>query len=108
LISFEELRTRLLELEETRAVAERELAAVRGQREEIAQLERDADALMEHYAGRIPEDLDSLTPEQRRHVYAMLRLRVAVDRHGDMEITGVVGQGEILCQSKLTQRSTIS
>ncbi len=88
LITLEELRTKLAALEETRAVAHRELEALRGYREEIEQLERDAGALMEHYAGRIPGDLDALNSEQRHHVYDMMKLRVVAHVDGRVEANG--------------------
>lgn len=62
LITFDELRTKLAALEETREVAERELAAVRGYKESIERLERDKDAVLEHHATLAPEALDELTP----------------------------------------------
>ena len=50
-------------------------------------------------ANLILEALEELDPEKRRQVHAMLRLRIAVEIGGDMEITGVIGAGEILCES---------
>lgn len=47
LITLDELRARLAELEETRGIAERELAAVRGQEERVRDMERDRDALID-------------------------------------------------------------
>jgi hypothetical protein len=55
LIAFDELRAKLAGLEETRETAERELAAVKGQRESIERMERDKDAVLEHYAPLAPE-----------------------------------------------------
>jgi chromosome segregation ATPase len=76
LITFDELRAKLAALEETREVAERELAALKGQQENLQQMERDKDAVLRHYVTLAPEALDSLTPEERRKLYNMLRLRV--------------------------------
>src|SRR5215204_15792 len=47
LITFEELRTRLVELDETRKTAERELASLRSHEEYVLGLERDRDALLD-------------------------------------------------------------
>jgi site-specific DNA recombinase len=76
LISFDELRSKLAALQETRETAERELAVLKGRRESLEQMERDKDAVLEHYVTLAPEALDSLTPEERRNLYNMLRLRV--------------------------------
>jgi len=69
-----ELDEALVELEETRATAERELATLRTRQEAIEALERDREVLLEHYAAIAPEALDSLTPEERHRLYKMLRL----------------------------------
>jgi hypothetical protein len=57
-----ELDEGLGELEETRATAERELAALRNQQEVLEALELDRVVLLEHYAAIAPEALDSLIP----------------------------------------------
>jgi chromosome segregation ATPase len=46
LITFDELREKLVVLEETRKSAERALEALQGQRDRIAKLEQDRDALL--------------------------------------------------------------
>jgi hypothetical protein len=38
--------------------------------------ERDKEALLKYHARLVPEDLDGLTPEQRRTLYRMMRLTV--------------------------------
>ncbi|MDQ3833231.1 MAG: hypothetical protein M3315_06275 [Actinomycetota bacterium] len=75
LLDYDELRAKLASLEETRKTAEHELAILKDHRKHIAELERDKEAVLEHYAAIAPEALDSLTPEERRHLYGMLRLR---------------------------------
>jgi hypothetical protein len=92
LISFHELRGTVLELDETRRTAERELEALRGRQEIVEQLKRDRDTLLEHYADMVPEALDELTPEARHQVYRMLRLEVYVHPDGDLDIRGAVGE----------------
>lgn len=77
-ITNAELDETLAELEETRSIAERELAALRNRQEAIEALERDKTALLEHYARIAPEALDALTPEERHQLYRMLRLEVIV------------------------------
>ncbi len=78
LITLDELRAKLSSLEEARTTAQRELEALRGRRERIEELERDKEAILEHYARIAPEALDSLAPEERHHLYRMLGLEVVV------------------------------
>ena len=82
----------LAELEEIRMTAEDELALIRGRKENLEELERDRDALLESYAEMTPEGLDALTPEERRQVYGMLRLRVEVAADGTMEAQGILSE----------------
>jgi site-specific DNA recombinase len=114
-----ELEEALAELEDTRATAERELAAVRGRKEALEALERDRNALLESYAEMAPEALDALTGEERRQVYAMLRLKVDVAADGGMEVRGILSEnvrvlyengrpvgGECLCENGLASACT--
>ena len=71
LITFEELRAKLAELEDTRNIAERELKTLRTHREHIGGLEADRAALLDSLVGVAPDALQSLTPEERHHVYKM-------------------------------------
>jgi site-specific DNA recombinase len=87
LISFDELRARLAELEETRKTAERELAALRSRQEYLLDLERERDALLESLEATAPEALDSLSPEERHQFYKLLRLTVAVGADGTPEVS---------------------
>ena len=89
-ITFEELGARLGATEEARGTAERELAEVEGRCGRIEQLERDRDAIMEHYAGMVPEVLDDLTGEERHQIYRMIRLRVTIHPDGDPDVEGVL------------------
>ncbi len=100
LITLDELRSKLAALEETRETARRELDALKGRREQIEQLERDAEALLEHYAEKVPEDLDNLTPEERHNVYKMMRLRVNVWPEGTPEANWAFGGEPMVCQTE--------
>ena len=86
LISFDELRTRLLELDETRESAERELAIIGTHKERVAELEADRDALLASLMDIAPIALDSLTPEERRRFYKLLGLRVIAYPNGQLEV----------------------
>jgi hypothetical protein len=85
-ITDEELDEELAALEEARRTAERELDALRQHKERVEQMERDRDAVLDYYATLAPEALDSLTSEERHHLYKMLRLKVWVAKSGDLEI----------------------
>lgn len=102
LITLDELQTKLAGLEETRRAAETEIEHLRGRLERVEELERNRDTLLETYAGLIPQRLQGLDSEERRQIYAMLRLRIVIDLDGDMEIIGVIGEGKTLCNSGLT------
>ncbi len=54
-------------------------------------MEQDATALLEHYAGMVPEALDALTPEERHRVYKMMHLNVVVSADGLAKVTGTFG-----------------
>jgi hypothetical protein len=94
-ITDEELDEELAPLEATRQTAGRELAALRQHAERVEQMERDRDAVLEHYASLAPEALDSLTSEERHHLYKMLKLKVWLAKSGDLEIemAGVLVEG---------------
>ena len=57
----------------------------------MERLEREANALLEPYAGMVPETLDSLTSKERNGIYEMPRLRVVVFADEPVEITDVFG-----------------
>lgn len=98
LITFEELRSRLAELEEIRAVAERSLSELKRRRERIESLEQDKSSLLESYATMVPDALANLSGEERHHIYQMLRLKVYIGLDGDADIQGAIG--DALCQAE--------
>ena len=108
LITLDELRAKLAGLVETRKAAEAEMEHLRGRLERVEALERDRDALLDGYAALMPEDLEELGPEERRQIYAMLRLRVVVDINGDMAMTGIIRTEKTLCKTRPTRPSTTS
>jgi hypothetical protein len=95
LLDYQELRAKLASLEETRKAAEHELAILKDHSEHIAELERDKAAVLEHYAAIAPEALDSLAPEERQHLYKMLRLKAVQRPDGtvEVEVSGVFEPG---------------
>jgi site-specific DNA recombinase len=88
LITLEELRGKLADLEDIRATAERELEEVQGRSGRIAELERDRDALLESYEALALEELDELTPEERHGFYRTLRVVVHAYPDGSVEVRG--------------------
>jgi hypothetical protein len=87
----EELRTKLAALEETRETAGRELQALKGRSELLRNLRREKDAIMERYAGMVPDALETLSPQERHRIYRMLRLKVVAHPDDTMEVQGVFG-----------------
>ena len=92
LITPDELRGRLADLEDVRATAERELEDLRGHAGRIAELERDRDALLESYEALALEELDDLTPEERHGFYRTLRAVVYVHSDGGVEVQEEQGE----------------
>ena len=90
LIDLDELRAKLTTLEETRRMAQRELEALQSRKERFAELEHDRDALLEQYAGLVPEALDGLNAEDRHQLYKMLRMTVITRADGVLEMSGVL------------------
>jgi hypothetical protein len=105
LITFEELRARLVQLEEMRKTAERELASLRNQEQYVLSLERDRDAMLDSLEAVAPEVLDSLTPEQRHQWYKMLRTTAAVNADGTLEVSWVgAPDSELVCETATLSR----
>lgn len=73
-------------------IAPRSGQRVRSRREQMERLGRGADALSEHYAGMVPETLDSLTSKEHHGINNMLQPRVVVSADGPLEITDVFGR----------------
>ena len=90
-MTLEELGSKLEGLEETRRLARAELATARVREERAVQLERDRDALLESWAGAVPEALDDLTGQERNKIYRMLRLEVTPTT-GGFDVTGALGE----------------
>ena len=88
IMSRHELEAKLARLEETRETAEKELETLRTRQEKAQELQRDKDALLDHYAALTPGALDSLAPEERRRLYRMLQLKVVAHFDETIELTG--------------------
>jgi site-specific DNA recombinase len=100
-ITDAELDEALAELDDLRETAERELRAIEGRKDALRQLERDRDALIKHYAKMAAEALDTLTPEERHHLYQLLRLRVAADADRNLTAEGMFGDVSVSDESSM-------
>jgi hypothetical protein len=97
LITFDELREKLVSLEETRVTAVQELDALSRRQKRVAALERDAEALLDSYAGMVSEALDSLAAEERHEIYRMLRLKVLAHPDKTLDVSGVIEAHTTVC-----------
>src|SRR5829696_914008 len=64
LMTLDELENRLKEIDETRETARAELAILEEGRQRLEELERDGEALMERYAGAVPDALKKPSPRR--------------------------------------------
>jgi hypothetical protein len=92
LITFEELRERLGELEETRKTAQSELESISLHQKRLEELERDADDLVRHYAALVPESLEVIPSEEKHRIYKTLRMKVLVNIEGTVTVEIVSGK----------------
>jgi hypothetical protein len=105
LITFDQLRTKLEGLEETRETARRQLDALEDSLSRIAELEHDRYTLLATYTENASQGLDYFTPEDRHQAYKRLRLSVLVHPGGDLEVSGVLGEASHLVKHNGTSRS---
>jgi len=96
LITFDELRAKLADLEETRATSRRELEGLRHRRERVEELERDREALLTQAAATVPKDLETVSGAQRNKLYRMLRLEVSCLSQGGYRVEGAFCTSESL------------
>ena len=83
-ISTEQFHAKRAALQEAKEIAKTGLEARRSRRSRLEDFERDKEALLEYYARLVPEDLDGLTPQQRRALYRMMRLTVYASPDGSL------------------------
>ncbi len=108
LITLDELRAKLGELEDARRTAEAEAKTLRHRADRARDLELDKKTLLSTYAELVPEQLDALTSDERRQVYGMLRLRWEAGADGTLEGRGLLSEnlgvlrGRGLCEDEPT------
>jgi hypothetical protein len=99
LLTREELRAKLSELDEAREALEKELEAYAQRTERLKTLEQVRNATLAAFVESVPEELDRLAPEERHRVYKMLRLRVDVEGDGRTKISGVLTGSKAVCKN---------
>jgi hypothetical protein len=87
-VTLDELGERLYELDETRETLRRELEATRERGERIEELERERMFILGFYVGVAHYDVSGFLPVERRRLYEALRLKIVVNRDGDIEVRG--------------------
>ena len=109
LISMAELKAKLADLEERREAANRELEKLARHQDAMAELERDAEALMERYRFQACEGLDLYTPEDRHDAYGALGLKIIAHPEGAFELIGntLADTSGDLVRSKPSDRSQL-
>jgi len=103
LVTFDELRAKLVELDETRRNAERELSLLQNRAERLEALQRDKDTVLASLEGPLIKGLDELAPEERHQLYKMLRIRLTAYPDGDLELNGEFSGKLCVCTSDATQ-----
>jgi site-specific DNA recombinase len=104
LITFDELRAKLAELEEDHDTAQNELETLARRQQRIERLEEDTEEVMRSYAGMLPENLRTLDAKERHEIYRMLRLRVAAYPDGTLLASGALGKAENVYTPEMTSR----
>ena len=101
LLTREELRSKLVELDETMRLAEAELEKLRRHEERIRAMEEAGEELIERYAKLIPEELEDLFPAERRRIYQMLQVSISVPKEGEIRIKlPLFPDEEVFCREK--------
>jgi hypothetical protein len=80
--------------------------ALEARREQLAELERDRDTLIERYAGIVHEALDALVPEERHRVYNLLKLSVNLSTDRALEVSGSLIEVSEICKTETISRSS--
>jgi hypothetical protein len=88
IISLDDLKARLAELDDARTTAEQEIEILEGRLEHVQSLQQDRDTVLAYLEAMAPKVLDCLDPEERHRFYKMLRLRVRLWPDRSLEISG--------------------
>jgi len=104
LITLDELRAKLVDLDETRKATERELSLLKDRTERIEALQRDKDTLLASLKTALSKSLDAVAPEERHQFYKMLMIRVTADLDGNLDLNGEFSGELLVCISETTRR----
>ena len=100
LMTREELRTKLAELDEAIGMAEGEIEKLRSHEERIRTMEEAGEELIERYAKLIPEELQNLSPAEKRRIYQTLQISISVPQDGEIKIELPFPDDEDFCREK--------
>ena len=88
LIGFAELRERLHALDDEKSAARREIDSLRRRGEQLEEMHRNKDALLDSLKEVTPRQIDGLSREDRRMIYQMVGLRATSGEDGTVEVEG--------------------
>src|SRR3712207_9233641 len=95
-------KRRLAQIRQSRSAVEDELARIKAKADHVEQLERDREALLNHYARIVPKQLDALEPEERNRVYKILALTVLAHENGNLDLMWALGEiGRASCRERV-------
>jgi hypothetical protein len=90
-LDMDRYKRRLAQIRQSRSAVEDELARIKAKADHVEQLERDREALLNHYARIVPKQLDALEPEERNRVYKILALTVLAHENGNLDLMWALG-----------------
>ena len=100
LMTREELSAKLAEMDEATRLAEGEIEKLRSHEERIRTMEEAGEELIERYAKLIPEELQNLSPAEKRRIYQTLQISISVPQDGEIKIELPFPDEEDFCREK--------
>lgn len=88
LLTLDELRAKLTELDEVREATELELSLLQNRVERVEALQRSKDAVLASLEETVPKALGELNAEERHQLYEMLKVRLTAGVDGSLELNG--------------------
>lgn len=86
LMTREELRTKLVDLDEGVRTAKTEIEKLWRQEEHIRALEKNSEELLERYAKLVPGELEKLSPAEKQYIFQIMQVEIWVPKDGDIKI----------------------
>jgi ribonuclease BN (tRNA processing enzyme) len=78
----------------------RRLRELEVRREQLAELERDRETLIKHYAGMVPDALDDLSSQERHRIYKLLKLEIKLPPDETFQVSGTFWDEPLFCAVK--------